>query len=74
MGNTIQMHVVKDAYAARISNLQMYDAVRYVTVTSYCTVFILSLFPRNSRAIVVARMLLVRAKASICTNIMKMIM
>ncbi|XP_045204688.2 translation initiation factor eIF-2B subunit epsilon-like [Mercenaria mercenaria] len=27
MGNTIQMHVVKDAYAARISNLQMYDAV-----------------------------------------------
>ncbi|XP_052793044.1 translation initiation factor eIF-2B subunit epsilon-like [Mya arenaria] len=27
MGNTIQMHVVKDAYAARVSSLQMYDAV-----------------------------------------------
>ncbi|XP_050417431.1 translation initiation factor eIF-2B subunit epsilon [Patella vulgata] len=27
LGNTIHLHVVKDEYAARVSNLQMYDAV-----------------------------------------------
>ena len=29
MGNTIQMHVVTDAYATRVSNMNMYDVVRY---------------------------------------------
>jgi len=34
-GNTIQMHVVTDAYAARVSSLHMYDAVRWVVQTAF---------------------------------------
>lgn len=30
MGNQIHCHVVKDEYAARVSNLHMYNAVRFV--------------------------------------------
>jgi hypothetical protein len=32
MGNQIHCHVIDDTYAARVSNLYMYDAVRYWTV------------------------------------------
>ena len=30
MGNQIHYHIVKDEYAARVSNLHMYNAVRLV--------------------------------------------
>jgi hypothetical protein len=28
LGHTIHQHVIEDEYAARVSNLQMYDALR----------------------------------------------
>ncbi len=33
LGNTIHVHVITDEYASRVSNLQMYDAIRSVLVS-----------------------------------------
>ncbi|KAL4230781.1 Translation initiation factor eIF-2B subunit epsilon [Mactra antiquata] len=52
MGNTIQMHVVKDAYAARISNLQMYDAVSQDILNRWTFPFVPDSCYRHNRDII----------------------